>query len=158
MHARANRKSCSPHARNRTAPRVLEFVHDAHGSFRADLVGIEETAGDAINRQSQGDVTMMGVQIHAHSSQSSERALAAIRRLRRDPNSSDHRMRPQVNTFWSDVAYPRANSGENQPGILSWLATVGGHHFRVSPDPIPVVIDGGDIPSVHIRDRAGNFV
>src|SRR5580704_3194258 len=87
MHARSDRKSRSSHARDRIALRVLEFVNDAHGSFRTDLVGVEETAGDAINRDAQGDMTMMGVQIHAHARQASQRTLAAKRRLRRDPHS-----------------------------------------------------------------------
>jgi len=45
--------------------RCLKLVNDASGSFRADLVRIEETAGNSINRQSKRHVPMMGVQVHA---------------------------------------------------------------------------------------------
>jgi hypothetical protein len=44
-----------------TALRILEFVHEAYGSLRADLVRVEIATGDAISGNSQSDVPAMGV-------------------------------------------------------------------------------------------------
>src|SRR5271169_1348019 len=101
---------------------------------------------------------MMGVQIHAHAAQSSERALPAVRRLRINEHSADHDVRPEVYPFWPDVANARTDASKYQPGILSGLAPVNRHHFRVVPEPIPIVINRGHITAIHIRDGAGNFV
>src|SRR5580692_8255576 len=90
-----------------TALRCLKFVNDAHRSFRADLIGIEEVAGDTVDRNSQGHVPMVAVQIHARAHQTSERARSAIGRLRIDEYSSNQRVRPYVNALRPHVAKPR---------------------------------------------------
>src|SRR5271154_942596 len=98
-HASAGRRRLKQLSGNGAAQRRLELVNDAHRSFRADLIGVEKPAGYSIQGDSESDVTMMGVQIHAHAAQSSERALPAVRRLRVNEHSADHDVRPEVYPF-----------------------------------------------------------
>ena len=51
-HAGANRSSRTSRSLNSARQRRLELVNDAHRSFRADLIGVEEPTGNAINRHS----------------------------------------------------------------------------------------------------------
>src|ERR1700735_444226 len=118
-----------------------EFVDDAGREFRAELKSAKEVRRDTVNRDANGHVPVVSVQINATAENSREGRLTAVGRLRGHMNPASQRMNPQVNSLWLDPANARSNAVKHQPGVLSRLAAVSGKNFAVWADAVAIPVN-----------------